>query len=222
MIKARKNRIFELLFERYNRWLIRRRFHSVHIEGQEILESLSPLPKIFCLNHSSWWDGLIAYFLSRLFRFDGYCMMEEKQLSKLRPFTWIGAFSVVRENPREAAISIKYAVKILTAAPNRALWIFPQGRILPNDVRPIEVSGGAVKIAEKCLPCEIIPVALRYEFLGSYKPSIFVSVGPAISVSHSKQCASLAHEVSDELGRLLDRLRTRIKNGDTKGLWEIL
>lgn len=222
MIKARKIALFEFVFELYNRWLIRRRFNAVLIEGQRNLSADSSLPKILCLNHSSWWDGLVAYFLSRHFDLDGYCMMEEKQLSKLRPFTWIGAFSVVRENPREAARSILYAVKILKGGSRRVLWIFPQGEILPNDIRPINVFGGVAKIAEKSIPCEVLPIALRYEFLGTYKPSIFISVGEPEQVRSTDHCDALAEEISRNLCSLLDALRRRVTEGDIDDFTDLL
>ncbi len=103
-------------------------------------------------------------------------MMEEKQLRKLRLFRKIGAFSVVREKPREAIKSIAYAADILRKKPNRAVWIFPQGEILPNDIRPLGFYNGLTKIIEKVGVCYVVPVAMRFEFLGEFKPDIFVKI----------------------------------------------
>lgn len=220
MIKAHKVPAFEFVFELYNRWLLRRRFDSIFIKGaSKISDGPYPHPLVFCLNHSSWWDGLVAYLLSRKYRFDGYWMMEEKQLRNLRPFTWLGAFSVVRENAREAAAALRYAVERLTEKTNRALWVFPQGKILPNDHRPISCFPGAMKIAEKTEGTIIIPIALRYEFLGNYKPSIFIAVGNGLTASEQ---TDLQQGVEVELTALLDEMRAEIATGKTENFSEIL
>jgi 1-acyl-sn-glycerol-3-phosphate acyltransferase len=104
-------------------------------------------------------------------------MMEEKQLRKLRLFRKVGVFSVVREKPRDALKSIAYAADILREKTNRAVWIFPQGEILPNDIRPLGFYNGLTKIIEKVGICNVLPVAMRFEFLGDFKPDIFVKIG---------------------------------------------
>jgi 1-acyl-sn-glycerol-3-phosphate acyltransferase len=139
-------------------------------------------------------------------------MMEEKQLRKLRLFRKIGAFSVVREKPREAIKSIAYAADILRKKPNRAVWIFPQGEILPNDVRPLGFYNGLTKIIEKVGVCYAVPVALRFEFLGEFKPGIFIKIGePEIFNKNgnfiSKQMTAI-FEV--KLTETLNVLRTQI------------
>jgi 1-acyl-sn-glycerol-3-phosphate acyltransferase len=138
MLEAKKNFLFEKIFVSYNRFLLKRRFCSIKISGLEYLENRNPdLPMIIYANHSSWWDGLVIFEVLSKFKFENYVMMEEKQLRKLRFFRLLGAFSVVRENPREAIKSINYAVKMLSEKTNCTLLIFPQGEILPSDVRPM-------------------------------------------------------------------------------------
>ncbi len=83
----------------------------------------------------------------------------------------------MREKPREAVKSINYAADILQKKPNRAVWIFPQGEILPNDIRPLCFYNGLTKIIEKVGVCYAVPIAMRFEFLGGFKPDIFVKIG---------------------------------------------
>ena len=98
MLTAKKSAVFERVFAVYNRNLLNRRFHSLNVCGLENLtERNAQLPLIIYANHSSWWDGLAAFEISRAARLDSYMMMEEKQLKKLFPFRLLGAFSVVRE-----------------------------------------------------------------------------------------------------------------------------
>jgi 1-acyl-sn-glycerol-3-phosphate acyltransferase len=136
-------------------------------------------------------------------------MMEEKQLARLKPFTWIGAFSVVRERPREAFQSFRYAVNLLKAKPGRTVWIFPQGEILPNDSRPLRFFRGFAKIAEESAPCAVLPMAIRYEFLGSYKPDILVSIGAPTVINVSERLSdAFAFEVESLLAGIAEDLLT--------------
>lgn len=174
MLEANKSRWFEKVFAVYNRNLLRRRFNSLRVCGLERLLKKKEAAAIIYVNHSAWWDGLIAFQISHRTKSDSFIMMEEKQLAKLFVFRNLGAFSVVRENPREAKKSIDYAVKLLIEKPNRTLWIFPQGEILPNDIRPLKFYGGLPRIIKKVENCRVINLAMRYEFTGEFKPEIFV------------------------------------------------
>jgi 1-acyl-sn-glycerol-3-phosphate acyltransferase len=177
MLEARKSIWFESIFAAYNSNLIKRRFNSLQIEGLDLLNNRDKnLPLLLYANHSSWWDGLVAFQISRKVKLDSFLMMEEKQLRKLSLFRKIGAFSVIREKPREAIKSIAYAAEVLRGKPNRTVWIFPQGEILPNDIRPLGFYNGMTKIIEKVGICIVVPVAVRFEFLGEFKPDIFVKI----------------------------------------------
>jgi chlorobactene lauroyltransferase len=177
MLEADKSKIFEAVFSIYNHHLLVRRFHTLQISGSDfLLNKDSNAPTIIYCNHSSWWDGLIAFELSRKSGLDSFVMMEEKQLRNLFLFQKLGAFSVVREKPREAYKSISYAVRILKENSKRTLWIFPQGEILPNDLRPIRFYNGLAKIIEKLGKCSAVALSMRYEFMGEFKPRIFVKI----------------------------------------------
>jgi chlorobactene lauroyltransferase len=169
---------FEKIFSIYNRNLFRRRFHSFRVSGLENLKNRNAkIPLIVYANHSSWWDGLAAFEISQAAQLDFYVMMEEKQLKNLQLFRKLGAFSVVRENPREAVKSLNYSVKLLNDDPRRTLWIFPQGTIESNDQRPFKFFKGLSRIVEKVGICEVVSCAMRFEFLGEFKPEIFVRIG---------------------------------------------
>ncbi len=177
MLTADKNLWFEKIFAVYNRNLFSRRFNSLQISGLNFLnDKAENTPLIIYANHSSWWDGLTAFQISRRAGLDSFIMMEEKQLKKLRFFRRLGAFSVVREKNREALKSMNYAVEILMKNPKRTLWIFPQGEILPNEVRPLRFYNGLPRIIKSFEKCSIACLAMRYEFLGEYKPDIFVKI----------------------------------------------
>ncbi len=222
MLKANKSRWFETVFAVYSRNLFKRRFHSFRVFNAQAL--LKPQPKIIYLNHSSWWDGLIAFEVSRLANTDFYIMMEEKQLRKLSLFRRLGAFSVVRENARQAIESINYAVEMLRGNSRRAVWIFPQGEILPNDTRPLNFYRGLARIVEKVGDCAVIPCAIRCEFLGDFKPEIFAAFGEPEIFKRDDNFDSkkLTANFEDKMTVTLDALKRSVVSGEFSEYEKIL
>jgi 1-acyl-sn-glycerol-3-phosphate acyltransferase len=223
MLKANKSRLFETLFAVYNRNLFRRRFAALRVQGIENLQNRKlDLPLVLYANHSSWWDGLVAFEIGRAARLDHFLMMEEKQLKQLFLFRRLGAFSVVRENPRESLRSINYAAEILKEKPNRALWIFPQGEILPSDARPLHFYQGLARIIEKTGECVAAPVAMRYEFLSEFKPAAFAKIGRAEIFADVKDAKQLTEWFSTRLAEALDELKTKIASEKLNDLNDLL
>lgn len=214
MLKANKSKWFESVFALYNRNLFKRRFNSMQISHAEISDD--KIPQIIYANHSSWWDGLAAFEVSRTINADSFILMEEKQLRKLPLFRRLGAFSIVRENPRQAVDSLNYAVNLLLENPHRTLWIFPQGKILPNDSRPLIFFRGLTRIVEKVGECRVIPCAFRYEFLGHFKPDLFVKFGePEVFTSSQKiDIKSLTVRFEAKLIATLDDLKRDVVSNE--------
>lgn len=225
MLTAKKSALFERVFDVYNRNLLKRRFHSLKVLGSEFLRGREEkLPSIIYANHSSWWDGLVIFQIFRRCAVDGFVMMEEKQLKNLRLFRRLGAFSVVRENPRDAIKSINYATGLLREKPNRRLLIFPQGEIFPNDARPLEFFGGISKIIEKTGDCIAIPAAMRYEFSGEFKPEIFVKIGvpETVSIDENFDAKKLTKISERRLTATLDDLKNDILTGSIEDYKNII
>jgi chlorobactene lauroyltransferase len=215
MLAARKSAWFERVFAAYNRNLLGRRFEGLRAAGLENLrERPRGLPLVLYANHSSWWDGLLAFQVGRACDLDHYVMMEEEQLRAYAVFRRLGAFSVVREDAREAARSVRYAAGLLRGV-ERALWIFPQGRIVPNDARPLELYGGAAAVVRRAGGAYAAPVAFRYEFLHDFRPEAFarvgtverVAAGDGLDVLNSER---LTRHFAEALTRTLDGLRADV------------
>lgn len=224
MLEANKSAVFEKIFAIYNRNLLARRFHCIRVRGLHFLLNKDVNnPLIIYCNHSSWWDGLAAFQISFESRLDSFIMMEEKQLRSLFLFRYLGAFSVNREKPREAYESIDYAARIFREKSDRALWIFPQGEILPNDSRPLKFFRGIAKIVEKIEKCFVASLSIRYEFLGNFKPEIFIQIGEPTFLSAGKDFDSdrLTKNLADNLTRNLDELKLAITNRDYEGFAEL-
>ncbi len=225
MLTAKKSRWFQSVFGVYCRNLFRRNFSSFLVLGVGTLAAEDrQLPTIIYCNHSSWWDGLVLFQVSRAAKFDMFVMMEEKQLRGLPLFRKLGAFSIIRESPRAAVRSLNYAVGLLKEDENRTLVIFPQGRILPNDIRPIHFFGGIAKIIEQLGSCRVIPAAMRYEFLGNYRPEVFVKFGVAevIEQSRNKERKAQVAELERSMTRTLDALNHDIIKGNVLDYESIL
>lgn len=208
MLKANKKVWFEKLFAVYNRNLLKRRFKSLRVKNAAGLKSRDVnIPLIIYANHSSWWDGLVLFEILKFSEFDSYVMMEEKQLVGLKFFRLLGAFSVVRENYREAFESIDYAAGILKSGRRKTLLIFPQGEILPNDFRPLKFYNGFSHIVSKTGKCYSVPCSIRFEFLSDYKPEIFLRFGEVELVDAGENFNKKAFTKAAEL-KMLENLET--------------
>ena len=217
MLTAKKSAWFEKIFAIYCRHLFKRKFHAFRVSGFDIFGQIEKsLPLVIYCNHSSWWDGLVAFEISQSLKMDSFVMMEEKQLKNLPLFRKLGAFSVIRENPREAVKSINYAANLLKKRQDRTLWIFPQGEILPNDTQPIKFFNGFSRIVEKTKNCNVAPMAIRYEFLGEFKPEIFVKFGKIepYKVDVDFNAKSLTGHCSNCLTETLGDLKTDINTNN--------
>lgn len=225
MLEARKNSRAEKVLEIYFRNLVRRRFAALHASNIETIEKRErAAPVIFYSNHSSWWDGVFAFVLWRALGIDCFVMMEEKHLAGLPIFRRAGAFSVVREKPREAARSVAYAARLLKEKQNRAVWLFPQGEILPNDVRPLKFFQGVTRIVEKTGNCVIVPAAMRLEFLGDFKPEAFVKFGTPETLNFERKTKrkDLTEHFAVRLTRALDEIKDEIVNREIQNYRRIV
>jgi 1-acyl-sn-glycerol-3-phosphate acyltransferase len=181
-------------------------------------------PLICYLNHPSWWDGYMALVLNRMVlrnRFQGFCMMEERELMRYRFFTWMGAFSVDRQDARSAMRSVAYISRLLAARPDRALAIFPQGEIRPNDRRPLTIFAGIAHVARRAGGATLWPVALRYEFRGEQRPEAFIRAGPAHFAPADIDARVLTAEAGARLTAACDALRDEV-TGEQLGGYRVL
>jgi 1-acyl-sn-glycerol-3-phosphate acyltransferase len=211
MIKANKNRLIEKLFSVYNKSALKKHFNKVYIDGEHnFLNRSKNYPTIIYSNHSNWWDGLIAFYLSKSrWNIDAYLMMDEEQMKKYSFFKWIGAFSVNRSSASEAVKSLNYAGECLRNK-STVLWIYPQGIMQPNDYRPIKFYSGISRIAERLEGVNLIPIVLKYEFLLEQMPDVFIHIGSTKLHRNTEKIKDLTFELQSKLNSELDDLRARV------------
>ena len=214
MIKSKKSGLVNKLFGLYLARLLRKHFYRIHLLGEENLNTLnSSLPTILYANHSNWWDGFIAYFLSsKRWKRDDYLMMDIEQMKKYPFFKYLGVFSVDRADAREAVKTIDYAVSLLQNT-NRILWMFPQGGIQAQDHRPIEFYSGITNLAAKIGSVNLLPAAVRYEFILEQRPEVFIRLGSADVVNNANAInKDFTTYLRDKLLNELDTLKDNVVN----------
>jgi 1-acyl-sn-glycerol-3-phosphate acyltransferase len=216
MIPAKKNKLIGGIFAFYHRRLLKKHFYAVHLSGSQNLDVIdNTKPVIMYANHSNWWDGFIAYYLTNsIMKKDDYLMMDIEQMKKYSFFKYIGVFSVDRNVPAEAVRSINYAAELIGNS-DKFLWIFPQGEMTPQDKRPLKFFTGISKIAEKTGMVNLVPVCFRYEFLMEQRPEVFISIGTPV-LYNGKSNNDLTENLRSSLESQLDKLRDDVTCGELK------
>ncbi|MCI0448197.1 MAG: lysophospholipid acyltransferase family protein [Chlorobi bacterium] len=211
MLPAKKNRLVKSLFTLYHKSLLRKYFYQIHLAGEENIAKINnSLPVVIYANHSNWWDGFIAYLLSsRRLNADDYIMMDLEQMRKYPFFKYLGAFSVNRGDAKDAIKTIEYAAELLNKT-NRYLWIFPQGLMQVQDRRPIKFFSGLVKIAVRLEGVNLLPVAIRYEFLLEQRPEVFIKIAEPDIVHNITNIKELTTHLENKLISSLYELRNKI------------
>jgi 1-acyl-sn-glycerol-3-phosphate acyltransferase len=205
VIPAEKGRIFNAWFSRHARGRIHGTFAAVKIRGAGRLADLArEHPLLVVSNHTSWWDPLVSLYVSGFVaRTDGYALMDARNLERLPFFRKVGAFGVDLTDPSDGARAIRYAARLLDR-PGRLLWVFPQGRERPITERPLGFRPGAAEIARLAKRAKVVPVALRYEFGATEKPSLWIDVGEPLPPERDVALALSSHEAA--VTRALDAI----------------
>lgn len=216
-VPARKNLLGDLLLPAYARWLTRSHLASVWVRGHEQLKGLpADAPLIFTPNHSGWWDGILAFVLNDvLLERDFFIMMEDRQLRKYQFFAWAGAFSIRRQHVRSAGQTLRYVEELLSS-PGRALWLFPQGVMVPEGRRPLRFEGGVGHLAKRLQEARIIPVTMTYMIRSNPRSEAFISLGRPLCLEElpaqspddaSSTVSAFVHTLEQRVQSQLDTLK---------------
>lgn len=211
MLPAQPSPLFQRVVHLYNQRLLRQAFHAVWWRGVDILTAEPRQPLLIYANHPGWWDPLLAFFVVQQTGRDGYMMGEENTLRTFRFFRWMGGFSVNRADARDVAQAIRYASERL-AAPATALWIFPQGEIVPPDKRPLTFLPGVAHILRRTTACIAVPTAIRYDFNDQPRPEAFLDFGSGelIHGAEINDIPALTRHLQARLTRQMDALRDAV------------
>jgi chlorobactene lauroyltransferase len=218
VIRSRRNRLFETLFSVYVTRILKRHFFSLRIAGERLFLERDPsLPTVIIANHSNWWDGFVMlHFARKRWHVDSHLMMDIEQMRKYPFFRRLGVFSVDRHAPRSAVESMHHAVDLLAGTAN-ILWIFPQGVLLPNDLRPLRFARGTARIIEKLGTVNLLSLALRYEYRNEQRPEIFARFFDLTRLEGVTDAEALTREMEAAMERGVDALRDDVVHGRTGG-----
>lgn len=185
----------------------------VHTEG---LPGIHDDPLVIYLTHSSWWDAYMLFLISERLLPNprqNYIMMEAKQLRRYRFFRWCGAFSIDRHHPDDSARSLDYIANRLIEQRGRLLWIFPQGKIIHPDLRPLRLYPGIARVVQRVGSVTLWPMALRYEFRGEQRAEALLRAGKPWRISGPSTEEQILDESTSRLTALADKLRDDALHG---------
>ncbi len=145
MIKPQKNILIFSFFSWYISYIIKKDFNLFTYNQVEFNKEKSIL---LLANHYSWWDGFFMFHLNKLFFKKHFHVMILEETAKKQWFLRsLGGFGV-QKNSRSVLESLDFAVDLLNNPQNLVL-IFPQGEILPVNVKEITFESGVKKIFER-------------------------------------------------------------------------
>ena len=172
MIRACKGCLRQHLVEAYVRRKVRASFRGVWLRG-ELPPSSDGL--LVYVNHANWWDGFVVHQLARAAGWDGYALMEERNLARYPFLRHLGAFSVRRGEAVSSLETLRYARGLLRQ-PGAAVFVFPEGEHRPPGELPLRLERGVEALARMSqVPC--LPVAIRYAFFEHERPDALLEVG---------------------------------------------
>ena len=190
LVQARKTPLLDALYARYGRRLLRKAFARVSVGGAAW--PAGDGPTVAYLNHSAWWDPILALFLARdVFGRDGYGLMQGEQLRRYPFFRHVGGFGVTGRSLDDARALAQYMERTLRGGARRSVWIFPQGELLPARA-PLAFRSGLARLGHAVPEARLVPIAVRYELRGEQRPECVVRVGEPVGVDRPGAPGSIA------------------------------
>lgn len=171
-------------------------------------EVMAAGPVVFAATHVSWWDGMVLFPLDDALGNGLRVWMDAQNLEKHAWFRHVGALPLDASGAAGLRRSIREASGWLTG-PGHALWVFPQGRHVPQWLRPLELRRGATLVATHT-GAKLVPVAFAYGFAEAPAPRAVISFGAPVP----------AEELEAALVRELEHTDRFLKAGE--GAFEAL
>ncbi|SIS38258.1 lysophospholipid acyltransferase family protein [Salimicrobium flavidum] len=176
MKRSTKNRWVESGFRTVSRTLLRQEFHSISVSVTD-----HPLPSygIFLMNHSSWWDGLLAHLINdKVLKTDAHIMIDEEGMNRFPVFSYVGGFSVDQSSLSHTKNSLLYAEDLLKQ--KKGVFLFPQGDEQHQELRPLKFLKGAAFLMKRVPSVPVTPILFYYSFGHYKKPEVYIKIGVPI------------------------------------------
>ncbi|WP_138430009.1 lysophospholipid acyltransferase family protein [Fodinibius saliphilus] len=204
-IPAQESSLFIKGFRLYTWLLFKRRFKKVWLKQE--YSPCSECKTVYYLNHHSWWDGLIPFLLNE-FRFhqQARALMEDKQMREYPFFQKIGAFSINRDNPRNALPSLRYAVQSFERD-QASLFIYPEGTITPAG-SSMNFEKGLTWLHKRLNEVDFVPVGIYMHTIRHDKPELHLQVGRPAKINDKTTGDERTRHFENTLDSILDELHT--------------
>jgi len=172
---------FAAFFGWYAQRQLRGRFHAVRMMpgSREALAQLAACsgPAMVAMNHSAWWDPMLAVALWRSF-FQGrsnLSPMDAAQLGRFRFLRKLGIFGIDPDDPRSLEAMGAYVTRRMAEMHRPTIMLTPQGRF--TDARdPVVPRPGAAALLAAHAGMRAWSLAMEYGFWSDARPEVFLRV----------------------------------------------
>ena len=208
-------------FAWYFRRLARRHFAGIHWASSDDPARWDDTPILVVANHSTWWDGPLAYLLTAQLGRTFHVAMEARHLARHAYFALIGAHSLRRTSSAERYADLEWLGRALR--PGAMLWVFPQGERRPAREHPHPLERGAAHLALTRAPVRVVPVGIRLAHLSEQLPEAFLRAGPTFIVQSGdgRDRTALTRDIARALTNVLDEADALI-TGEVPDAWRPL
>lgn len=169
----------------YVRWRLARAFDGVWTSGlEEARARVAREPLIVAANHVAWWDPLLLVWLDQALGGESVALMDAANLRRLPFMALVGAIGLDRSGGGSSLGGLRTATAWLDR-PGRVVFVFPQGRQRPSQVRPLGFARGVEWLARRSR-ARVLPLSIAYGFRESHRPAAGLVLGPpcAPDVAH--------------------------------------
>lgn len=221
MIKAQREKTFIKLFHLFNLRLLKKSFHTIKLTKASLHPDRIPPGAMVVINHSSWWDPLILFYINEVWlKTDGIAMMNEKGLKRFPFFRKLGAFSINTENRREILNSLRYTIEQMDQGCN--IFIFPQGEETHLEKRPLQFRSGTAYLNGKRPETPVISVTFYHHIRHHQLPEWFIHIGQPIDLSGTHDKKEKTKRLEEIMTEQLDGLKNQVIHDDPEQFLTLL
>lgn len=101
--------------------------------------------------------------------------------------------------------SLRYAIRSMER-PNAALYIYPEGKIVPFTPHSIDFRNGIGWLAKKLPQADLVPVGIYIHTKESDKPRLEITVGREVTVNRQKPAKDINNLLEEKLSKLLEKM----------------
>lgn len=177
-MRATVQRAFQHWFRWHVRGQLQRNFDGVFVSGlEEVRMQIQNGPVLFAANHRSRWDAMLLISLDEALGGGGAVLMDAENLRRLSFFRALGAIALDRRQAASTRRGLRRGQDHLTKA-GASLWIFPQGRQRPAELRPMGLHRGVELLARGVTT---IPVSFSFQFRETFRQCVLVRFGAPLA-----------------------------------------